>query len=70
MRRFVNVLAIFCLTPAITVYSQNTLPPNGQSGEQPQQQARQAFGQQPGTGFSNVPANAATGAAGDPAYLQ
>ncbi len=69
MRRIVFVLVAFCLTPAMAVYSQDSFPSNGGPGEQPQQRARQAFGQ-PGGGASNAPANGATGAAGDPAYMQ
>lgn len=70
MRRIVFVLATFCLMPAVAVYAQDTLPSNGGGGDQPQQRARQAFGQQPGGGFSNAPANAATSGASDPAFMQ
>ncbi|HVT26732.1 MAG TPA: FKBP-type peptidyl-prolyl cis-trans isomerase [Lacipirellulaceae bacterium] len=67
MRRTVLVLATFCLIPAGAVYSQNDFSSNGTAGQQ-SQRARQAFGQQPGGGAANAPANAAAG--NDPAYMQ
>jgi FKBP-type peptidyl-prolyl cis-trans isomerase len=67
MRRFLVVLVMVYLAPVTAVYSQNELPAAGQPGEQPQ--GRQGFGQQPGQGLGNAPANGAPGG-NDPAFMQ
>jgi FKBP-type peptidyl-prolyl cis-trans isomerase FklB len=70
MRRFLVVLVMVCLMPATAVFSQNELPQAGQPGEQQQPQGRPGFGQQPGQGFGNQPANGAAPGANDPVYKQ
>jgi FKBP-type peptidyl-prolyl cis-trans isomerase FklB len=71
MRRLMIVIAIVCLVPAATMYSQQDLPqgrqPGGQSQARPQGQGQPALGQQ--GGFNTAPGNQA-GASRDPAYMQ
>ncbi len=71
MRRYLVVLTMFCLTPALVAYSQNDLPQAGQPGQQQQPQGRPGFGQQqqqPARGFA--PAGGAAPAGDDAAFRQ
>ena len=71
MKRFLVVLMMVCLVPALAAYSQNDLPQGGPGGGQPQQpQGRPGFGQQPGQGFGNQPPGGAAPAANDAAFMQ